>query len=86
MINDCKKLHEINYTLSCCYKHLILIHDHSETHMLISKYSSLFLKTMNHYFKLNKLDIENIKFEILINILNIITRINSHFYFISKIM
>ncbi len=84
MLNDCKKTHEINYSSSCCYKHLIIMHDYSDTHMLISKYSSLFLKTLNHHFKLNKLEIEKIKIDLLINLLNIITRINSHFYFISN--
>ncbi len=84
MLNDCRKNHEINYSSSCCYKHLILMHDHSETHMLISKYSSLFLKTLNHHFKLNNLETDKIKFDTLLNLLNTITRINSHFYFLSK--
>ena len=83
MLIDCKKYHGINYSSSCCYKHLILMHDHSETHMLINKFANLFLKTMNHHFKQNRLEIESMSFDLLINILNIVTKINSHFYFIS---
>jgi hypothetical protein len=84
MLNDCNKIHEIDYNSSCCYKHLIIMYDHAETHVLIHKYANLFLKTLNHYFKLDQLSSESLSFEIIKNILNIITRISSHYYYLSK--
>jgi hypothetical protein len=81
MLNDCEKNHETNYNISCCYKHLILMHYHSETHLLHQKFANLFLKTLNHYFKLGHLEIEHIKFEILKKLLDIVTKTNSHFFF-----
>jgi hypothetical protein len=81
MLNECDKVHEINYFYSCCYKHLILMFNHSETHLLHQRYANLFLKTLNHHFKLNKLNIENIKFETLKTVLDIATKLNSQFYF-----
>jgi hypothetical protein len=86
MLNECEKSHEINYTFSCCYKSLILMFNHSETHLLQSKFSNLFLKTLNHHFKLNQLEILNIKFETLKHVLDICTKVNSHFYFQGKVI
>jgi hypothetical protein len=84
MLNDCEKNHEINYSHLCCYKHLILMYNHSETHLLQQKFANLFLKTLNHFFKLNQLEAQQIKFENLKIVLDIISKVNSHFYFQGK--
>ena len=84
MLNECEKNHEVNYTFSCCYKHLILMFNHSETHLMQQKFSNFFLKTLNHDFKVNQLEIHLVKFENLKIILDIISKVNSQFYFQGK--
>lgn len=83
MKNDCGKMHKPDYNSACCFKFLIEMHDHAESQTLIHKYAKLFLTTINHYYKTNKLSFEYIKLDMMKLLLEILTKVISHFFFLS---
>lgn len=84
--NDCKKNHLYeNYEESCCVKHLVMMSDFAENQMMIQKYAKLLMKTLNHNFKLNLINYENMKFDILKLFLEVLSKYIAFFYSASKI-
>jgi hypothetical protein len=86
MLIECKSIHIPDYNKTCCYKHLIEMYDYAENQTLIHKYAKLFMSCLNHNYKLNMLMIDGLKLDMLKSLLNIITRVISHFYFLSIIV
>jgi hypothetical protein len=85
MINDCDKTPSLpSYTKSCCMKHLLMLNEHAESQLLLQKYSTFLLKTLNHYYKLNQIYFDGFKLDVMKMFLEIISKYSAKYYFNCK--
>ena len=84
MKNECNKLHEPSYTKTCCLRHLLEMSKYAEMQTKIKKYSKLLLITLNHAYRDNSFNFKQLKLEILLFLLEVISKYISHFYMIKK--
>ena len=84
MKNECNKLHEPNYTQTCCLRHLLEMAKYAEMQTKIKKYSKLLLITLNHAYRDNAFNFKQLKLDLLLNLLEVISKYISHFYMIKN--
>jgi hypothetical protein len=82
--NECNRNHLPSYETTCCLKQLLIMNEWAENQMMISKYSNLFFKTLNHFFKRDKLDYENMKLDLLKLFLQVITKFVTFYFNLEK--
>lgn len=82
---DCGEIHKPEYTKACCIRFLIEMTEISTNSNLFHKFANVFLTNINHSNKINLLKFESYKFDILSAFLSSLTKLISHYYFISKL-
>ena len=82
MLNECDK--EDCLSSTCCLYHLLILNEQYTNQMMENKYAIIFLKKLNHHYKKKSINIEFIKIEIFIKLLDTITKYISFFFFNSK--
>ena len=84
MKNECGKLHIPNYSVSCCLRHLLEMAKYAEMQTQIKKYSKLLLITLNHSYRENSLNIQSMKLDLVLLLLDVLSNYISHFFLINK--
>jgi hypothetical protein len=84
MKTDCGSIHKPDYTKACCIKFLVEMSEISQNCHLYYKFANLFLTHINHSNKNNLLNFENYKIDVLCGFLNALTKIVSHYYYLSN--
>ena len=84
MKNECGKLHIPNYSVSCCLRHLLEMSKYAEMQTQIKKYSKLLLITLNHSYRENSLNFQSMKLDLVLLLLDVLSKYISHFFLINK--
>jgi hypothetical protein len=85
MISECNKDHRPGYNNICCLYQLIMVNEYASNQLMESRYSYIFLKTLNHHFKHKSFYLDDIKLGHLKLFLEVVSKYSGYYYFNTKL-
>ena len=84
MKNECGKYHYPSFSKTCCLRHLLEMSHYAQKLTLTKKYSKLLLTTLNHVYKEKAFNFAEMKLDLLLLLLDVISKFMGHFYMVQK--
>ena len=84
MKNECGKYHYPSFSKTCCLRHLLEMSHLAQKLTLTKKYSKLLLTTLNHVYKEKAFNFSEMKLDLLLLLLDVISKFMGHFYMVQK--
>jgi hypothetical protein len=85
MISNCNKEHKPSYNNICCLYQLLLVNEYASNQLMDMRYSNIFLKTLNHHYKLNSLYLDDSKLDLIKLFLEVVSKYCAQYYFNLKL-